>query len=209
MKKLDFKSFILGVLACSTIFLLLGASPDFFDQNQVNKLRTLANYVDNDGNLNLGSRKIIMQGSSIFDDGSQGGGLILRGGANKVHLHGDAYIYDQPRFQRDTLEINSNLNMGNKAIIMQGSRIVDDGSQGGGLILRGGANKIHVHGETLLYDNPRFQQGTVDINANLNLGNKAIIMQGSSIQDDGSQGGGLLLRGGAGQIHMFGRAVQH
>lgn len=151
MKKLDFKSFVIGVLACSTIFLLLGASPDFFDQNQVNKLRTLANYVDNDGNLNLGSRKIIMQGSSIFDDGSQGGGLILRGGANK----------------------------------------------------------IHVHGETLLYNNPRFQQGTVDINANLNLGNKAIIMQGSSIQDDGSQGGGLLLRGGAGQIHMFGRAVQH
>lgn len=209
MKQFDFKSFFIGVLACSTLFLLLGASYDYFDQDQARKLRILANYVDNDGNLSLGRQKIIMQGSSIYDDGSQGGGLILRGGANRVHVHGDAYLYDQPRFQRDTIEINSNINMGAKSIIMQGSRMYDDGSQGGGLILRGGANRVHVHGEAFLYDNPRFQRSTVDVNANLNLGRNAIIMQGSSIQDDGSMGGGLLLRGGANQIHFLGRTVQH
>ena len=209
MKTFDLKSFLIGVLACSLVFLLLGASQDFFNQDQIKKLKILSNYVDNEGNLNMGRQKIIMQGSSIYDDGSQGGGLILKGGANRVHVHGDAYIYDQPRFQRDTVEINSNLNMGRKSIIMQGSKIYDDGSQGGGLILRGGANRVHLHGVALLYDNPSFQRNTVDINANLNMGRNSIIMQGSSIRDDGSEGGGLLLRGGAGRIHFLGRPVQH
>ncbi len=209
MKHIDIKSFLIGVLACSTAFLLIGASHDFFSQDQINRLRTLADYVDADGNLNLGRRKIIMQGSSIYDDSSEGGGLILRGGANRVHLHGDAFIYDQPRFQQETVDINSNLNLGRKAIIMQGSKIYDDSSQGGGLILRGGANRVHVHGMALLYDNPSFQFDTLSLTTNLNMGRNAIIMQGSSIQDDGSQGGGLLLRGGANQIHFFGRPVQH
>jgi hypothetical protein len=209
MKHFDLRSFLIGILTCSTLFLLLGASYDVFSQEQLRKLQILANYVDGDGNLNLGRQKIIMQGSSIYDDGSQGGGLILRGGANRVHVHGDAYLYDQPRFQRETVDINANLNMGTRSIIMQGSRIYDDSSQGGGLILRGGANRVHVHGVALLYDNPSFQLNPVDINASLNMGRNAIIMQGSSIQDDGSQGGGLLLRGGANQIHFFGRQIPH
>jgi hypothetical protein len=209
MKHFDLRSFLIGILTCSTLVLLLGASYDVFSQEQVRKLQILANYLDGDGNLNLGRQKIIMQGSSIYDDGSQGGGLILRGGSNRVHVHGDAYLYDQPRFQRETVDINANLNMGTRSIIMQGSRIYDDSSQGGGLILRGGANRVHVHGVALLYDNPSFQHNPVDINASLNMGRNAIIMQGSSIQDDGSQGGGLLLRGGANQIHFFGRQIPH
>lgn len=209
MKHFDIRSFLIGILTCATLFLLLGASYDIFSQDQVRKLQILANYVDGNGNLNLGSQKIIMQGSSIYDDGSQGGGLILRGGANRVHVHGDTYLYDQPRFQRETVDINANLNMGTKSIIMQGSRIYDDSSQGGGLILRGGASRVHIHGMALLYDNPSFQRNPVDINANLNMGSNAIIMQGSSIQDDGSHGGGLLLRGGANQIHFFGRQIPH
>lgn len=90
-----------------------------------------------------------MQGSSIYGDGSEGGGLILRGGANRVQLHGNAVLYDNPEFKRDTVEIKANLNMGNKKIIMLGSSIFDDGSEGGGLQLRGGANRIHFFGQTI------------------------------------------------------------
>ena len=38
---------------------------------------------------------------------------------------------------------------------------------------------------------------------------KKIIMLGSRIFDDGSEGGGLQLRGGAGRIHFFGQTIPH
>lgn len=41
------------------------------------------------------------------------------------------------------------------------------------------------------------------------MGTRHIILQGSHIYDDGSEGGGLHLRGGADRIHFFGRSVQH
>lgn len=34
-------------------------------------------------------------------------------------------------------------------------------------------------------------------------------MLGSSVYDDGSEGGGLILRGGANRIHFFGQTLNH
>ncbi len=40
--------------------------------------------------LNMGKKKIIMQGSSIYDDSSEGGGLIVKSGDKRSHVHGKA-----------------------------------------------------------------------------------------------------------------------
>ena len=208
MKTVDARSFIIGVLATLLLVVVAGAAFDSFSPQEIGRLKQLASCMQEDGNLNMGSRKIIMQGSSIYDDGSQGGGLIIRGGANRLHLHASPIFYENPDFRRDTLDLNANLNMGNKKIIMLGSSIFDDGSQGGGLIIRGGANRLHLHASPIFYENPDFRRGTLDLNANLNMGNKKIIMLGSSIFDDGSQGGGLQIYGGAGRIQTFGQLLQ-
>jgi len=206
---IDLKSFLIGALSVLLLVSTISAAGDNFSQDEVSRLRMLAGYLQPDGNLNMGSKKIIMQGSSIYDDGSQGGGLIIRGGANRVHLHGNAIMYDNPEFKRDTIDLNANLNMGNKKIIMLGSSIYDDGSQGGGLILRGGANRINMNGNTIIYEGLEFKRETINFNANLDMGNKRIIMLGSRIYDDGSEGGGLQLRGGANRIHFFGQTIPH
>ena len=211
MKKnrIDSKSLLIGFLAGALLFTLLGAGNQSFNSREISRLKKIAAYIRDDGNLNLGKKKIIMQGSSIYDDGSDGGGLIIKGGANKVHVHGSQIIYDNPVFKRDSLNLNTNLNMGKKKIIMQGSSIYDDSSDGGGLIVKGGANKIHVHGSQIMYNNPVFKRGVLDLNANLNMGKKKIIMQGSSIFDDSSEGGGLIVKGGANKIHMHGSQVMY
>ena len=206
---IDLKSFLIGALSVLLLVSTISAAGDNFSQDEVSRLKMLASYLQPDGNLNMGSKKIIMQGSSIYDDGSQGGGLIIRGGANRVHLHGNAIMYDNPEFKRDTIDLNANLNMGNKKIIMLGSSIYDDGSQGGGLILRGGANRINMNGNTIIYEGLEFKRETINFNANLDMGNKRIIMLGSRIYDDGSEGGGLQLRGGANRIHFFGQTIPH
>ncbi len=208
MRGIDPKSFIIGILVTLLTVLAAGAAYDAFSPQEINRLKQLASYLQDDGNLNLGNHRIIMLGSTIYDDGSQGGGLIIRGGANRVHLHGNPIIYDQPEFRQDTVNITSNLNLGSKKIIMQGSSVYDDGSQGGGLILRGGANRVHLHGSSIFYDNPDFRQ-TLSLNNDLNMGNKKIIMLGSSIFDDGSWGGGLQIHGGASRIHTFGQMLPH
>ena len=77
MKQLDTKSFIIGVLATMLIVVMTGAGYDMFSQQEVARLKRLASYLQDDGNLNMGNKKIIMLGSSIYDDGSQGGGLIM------------------------------------------------------------------------------------------------------------------------------------
>jgi hypothetical protein len=209
MKSIDGKSFLLGVLAAALVAVATGAGYDGFSTQEANRLRILASYVQDDGNLNMGNHRIIMLGSSIYDDGSDGGGLILRGGANRISLHGAPVIYENPQFPRGAVDLNANLNMGDKKIMMLGSSIYDNGSEGGGLILRGGANRVSVHGAPIIYDNPEFKMGTVGINANLDLGPHRIIMLGSSIYDDGSEGGGLQIRGGAGRIHLFGQTLPH
>ncbi len=209
MKSIDVKSMLIGVLLTLLAVVTVGAAYDGFSQQEISRLKRIASYMQDDGNLNMGNHKIIMLGSTIYDDGSEGGGLILRGGANRINLHGSAILYDNPEFRRGALDLNANLNMGGKKIIMLGSSIYDDGSEGGGLILRGGANRIGLHGSAILYDNPEFRQDTVAINANLNMNNKKIIMLGSSIFDDGSEGGGLQIRGGANRIHLFGQTIPH
>ncbi|MGA3209412.1 MAG: hypothetical protein ABSE05_16510 [Syntrophales bacterium] len=149
MKKFDVKSFIIGVLLTLLLVVMAGATSDVFNQTEIARLKRIATYIQDDGNLNLGKQKIIMQGSTIYDDSSEGGGLILRGGANRVNIHGNAIMYDNPEFRRDTISLNTNLDMGNKKIIMLGSKIYDDGTEGGGLQLRGGANRIHFFGKTI------------------------------------------------------------
>jgi hypothetical protein len=150
MKKvIDLKSFLIGALSVLLLVSTISAAGDNFSQDEIARLRHLATYLQPDGNLNLGNRKIIMQGSSIYDDGSQGGGLILRGGANRISINGNAIMYEGMEFKRDTLNLNANLDMGNKKIIMLGSKIYDDGSEGGGLQIRGGANRIHLFGQTI------------------------------------------------------------
>ncbi len=151
MKKMfvDPKSFLIGVLFASLMFLSLGAVNQQFNSREMSRLKNLAAIVDDNGNLNLGKRKIIMQGSSIYDDGSQGGGLTIKGGANRVHMHGSQIMYQSPVFKRGVLDLNADLNMGKKKIIMQGSSIYDDGSQGGGLSIKGGAGRIHLFGKTV------------------------------------------------------------
>jgi hypothetical protein len=208
-KNIDIKSFLIGGLSVIFLVTFISAASDNFSQDEITRLRRIASYVQPDGNLNIGNKKIIMLGSSIYDDGSQDGGLIIRGGADRVHIHGNAIIYDNPEFKRDTINLNSNLNMGNKKIIMLGSSIYDDGSQGGGLILRGGANRINMNGNAIIYDGVEFKRDTINFNANLDMGNKSIIMIGSRIYDDGSEGGGLQLRGGANRIHFFGQTISH
>lgn len=208
-KSLDVKSFIIGALSVLCLISTISASNNDLNQDEISRLRQFVRYIQSDGNLNMGNKKIILQGSSIYDDGSEGGGLILRGGANRLNLHGNAILYDNPEFKRDTVDINANLNMGNKKIIMLGSSIFDDGSQGGGLILRGGANRVQLQGNAIMYDNFEFKRDTVNINANLDMGNKKIVMLGSKIFDDGSEGGGLQLRGGANRIHFFGQTIPH
>jgi hypothetical protein len=206
---IDLKSFLIGALAVGLLFSTLGASSDFFTPDEAARLKNFATCLQPDGHINLGPRKIIMLGSTIYDDGSQGGGLIIKGGSNRIHFQGDTLLYGNILAQRPTIDLNANLNMGNKKIILLGSSIYDDGSQGGGLIIRGGSNRVHFHGDTLLYSNIVAQKPTVDFNANLNLGNKKIIMLGSSIYDDGSEGGGLILRGGSGRIQFFGKTIPH
>lgn len=61
---------------------------------------------------------------------------------------------------------------------------------------------------TIMYDAPEFRQSTVRLNAD-DMGNRKIIMLGSKIYDDGSEGGGLQIRGGANRIHFFGQTIQH
>lgn len=207
--KIDLKSLLIGALGMLLLVSTISASGDNFSQDEVFRLKRLAGYMQPDGNLNMGNKKIIMLGSSIYDDGSQGGGLILRGGSNRVNINGNAILYEGVEFKRGTVDVNANLNMGNKKIIMLGSSIYDDGSQGGGLILRGGSDRVNINGNAVLYAGVEFKRGTVDLNANLNMGNKKIIMLGSSIFDDGSQGGGLQLWGGANRIHFFGQTIPH
>ena len=151
MKKagIDLKSFLIGALSVLLLVSTISAAGDNFSSDEVSRLRQLAGYLQPDGNLNIGNKKIVMLGSSIYDDGSQGGGLILRGGANRVNINGNAILYEGMEFKRGTIDVNADLNMGNKKIIMLGSRIYDDGSEGGGLQLRGGANRIHFFGQTL------------------------------------------------------------
>jgi hypothetical protein len=210
MKKvIDLKSFLIGALSVLLLVSTISATGDNFSQDEITRLRHLASYLQPDGNLNLGNKKIIMLGSSIYDDGSQGGGLILRGGANRININGNAIMYEGMEFKRDTIDIGTNLNMGNKKIIMLGSSIYDDGSQGGGLILRGGANRININGNAIMYEGMEFKRDTIDIGTNLNMGNKKIIMLGSKIYDDGSEGGGLQIRGGANRIHLFGQTIPH
>jgi hypothetical protein len=207
--RIDLKSFLIGALSVLLLVSTISAAVDNFSQDEISRLRQLASYIQPDGNLNMGSKKIIMLGSSIYDDGSQGGGLILRGGANRININGNAIMYEGIEFKRPTLDLNANLNMGNKKIIMLGSSIYDDGSQGGGLILRGGANRINMNGSAILYEGMEYKRETLTLNANLDMGNKKISMLGSRIYDDGSEGGGLQLRGGANRIHFFGQTIPH
>ena len=65
-----------------------GASFDSFSAQEAKRLRILASYMEDDGNLNMGNHRIIMLGSSMYDDGSEGGGLQIRGGAGRIHLFG-------------------------------------------------------------------------------------------------------------------------
>jgi len=206
---IDPKSFLIGAMAVVLLFVTLGAGSEYFTPDEAARLKNFAGCLQSDGNINLGPRKIIMLGSSIYDDGSEGGGLILRGGANRVHLHGDTILDGNIFPERDTIELRSNLNLSNRRIIMLGSSIYDDGSEGGGLILRGGANRVHLHGDTILDGNIFPERDTIELRSNLNMGNRRIFMLGSSIYDDGSEGGGLILRGGAGRIHFFGRTLPH
>jgi hypothetical protein len=207
--RIDLKSFLIGALTVLLLVSTISAAVDNFSQDEIGRLRRLAGYLQPDGNLNLGNKKIIMLGSSIYDDGSQGGGLILRGGANRININGNAIMYEGIEFKRPSLDLNVNLNMGNKKIIMLGSSIYDDGSQGGGLILRGGANRINMNGSAIFYEGFEYKRDTLTLNANLDMGNKKILMLGSRIYDDGSEGGGLQLRGGANRIHFFGQTIPH
>jgi hypothetical protein len=207
--RIDLKSFLIGALSVLLLVSTISAAVDNFSPDEISRLKQLAGYIKPDGNLNMGNKKIIMLGSSIYDDGSQGGGLILRGGANRINVNGNAIIYEGIEFKRPTLDLDANLNMGNKKIIMLGSSIYDDGSQGGGLILRGGANRINMNGSAILYEGMEYKRDTLTLNANLDMGNRKIIMLGSSIYDDGSQGGGLQVRGGANRIHFFGQTIPH
>ena len=134
---IDLKSFLIGALSLLLLVSTISAAVDNFSQDEISRLRQLARYLQPDGNLNIGNKKIIMQGSTIYDDSSEGGGLIIRGGKNRVNIHGDAILPD------------GNLNIGNKKIIMLGSMIYDDASEGGGLQLRGGGNRIHFFGKTI------------------------------------------------------------
>ncbi|GEM_PF-1316130 len=206
---IDAKSFIIGALAAALLFATLGAGSDSFSPDETARLKNFTRCLQADGNINLGKRKIIMQGSSIYDDGSESGGLILRGGASRIHLHGDSILDGNIHADRETVKFGANLDMGNKKIIMLGSRVYDDGSEGGGLILRGGAKRIHLHGDSILDGNIRADRETVKFGANLDMGDKKIIMLGSSIYDNGSEGGGLILRGGASRIHLFGKTITH
>jgi len=86
-------SFGLGVLCALCALLLVGAGGESFSPDEVIRLKTLASYVQPDGNLNLGNREIVMLGSSIYDDGSEGGRLILRGGANRIHFFGQTQAH--------------------------------------------------------------------------------------------------------------------
>jgi hypothetical protein len=207
--RIDLKSFLIGALSVLLLVSTISAAIDNFSQDEISRLRQLASYIQPDGNLNMGNKKILMLGSSIYDDGSQGGGLILRGGANRININSNVIMYEGIEFKRPTLDLNANLNMGNKKIIMLGSSIYDDGSQGGGLILRGGANRINMNGSAIFYEGLEFKRDTLTLNANLDMGNKKILMLGSRIYDDGSEGGGLQLRGGANRIHFFGQTIPH
>ena len=149
MKRMDIRSFLIGVLLTLLVVVVAGASYETFNQQEISRLKVLASYMQDDGNLSMGNHRIIMLGSSIYDDGSQGGGLIIRGGANRVHVHGNTIVYDAPEFRQNTVRLNADLDMGNRKIIMLGSKIYDDGSEGGGLQLRGGAERIHFFGRTI------------------------------------------------------------
>ncbi len=205
--KIDIKSMVIGALFTALVFTLLGSGGAFFNNDEVLRLKMLAGYIQQNGDLNMGNHKIIMLGSSIYDNGSEGGGLIIKGGADRIHFHGGTIFYDNPYFTRPTIKISANLDMGKNKIIMQGSSIYDDSSEGGGLILKGGANKIHLHAMPIFYDQFAFNYKTLNLGVNLNLGKNKIIMQGSSVYDDSSEGGGLILKGGAGKVHVHGHTI--
>jgi hypothetical protein len=158
--RIDLKSFLIGALSVLLLVSTISAAIDNFSQDEISRLRQLASYIQPDGNLNMGNKKILMLGSSIYDDGSQGGGLILRGGANRININSNVIMYEGIEFKRPTLDLNANLNMGNKKIVMLGSSIYDDGSQGGGLILRGGANRINMNGSAILYEGMEYKRDT-------------------------------------------------
>ncbi|WP_305730942.1 hypothetical protein [Trichlorobacter ammonificans] len=88
MKSFDDKSFVIGILATLLLVVVAGAAHDVFSPQEIGRLRQLASYLQDDGSLNLGNRKIIMLGSSIYDDGSQGGGLQIHGGAGRIQTFG-------------------------------------------------------------------------------------------------------------------------
>ena len=73
MKSIDAKSFIIGILVTLLTVFAAGAAHDAFAPHEIQRLKQLASYLQDDGNLNMGNHKIIMLGSSIYDDGSQGG----------------------------------------------------------------------------------------------------------------------------------------
>lgn len=206
MARIDGRSFAIGALSalCAVLFINMN-QPD----PEMRKLREFAGRLNDRGDLDMGNRKITMLGSQIYDDGSEGGGLQIRGGANRVHVFGDLQLRNQLVTYAPTLRLNSNLDLGNKKIVMLGSQIYDDGSEDGGLQLRGGANRLHLVGDVQLWNQLNPRQATLRIPSNLDLGTRKILMQGSAIWDDGSQGGGLLLQGGANRIHHFGQVIQH
>ena len=86
VRLIDPKSLIIGLLSGALLVMLLGAAADSFTPDEVARLKTFAAMVQPDGNLNLGNKKIIMLGSSIYDDASEGGGLILRGGGGRIRV---------------------------------------------------------------------------------------------------------------------------
>ncbi len=146
---LDPKSFIIGILFTLLCLTLLGAGYDSFSAHEIVKLKAFAERIQSNGDLDMRNNKIIMLGSSIYDDGTQGGGLQIKGGANRVHIFGDMIIDSQIYSRSNTVRINSNLDLNNRRIIMLGSSIYDDGSEGGGLQLHGGASRIQFFGQTI------------------------------------------------------------
>ncbi|MFH1136354.1 MAG: hypothetical protein V1816_09770 [Pseudomonadota bacterium] len=147
-KSFDPRSFLIGVLVMACLAIFLGAGSDEFSPDETSKLKSLAGRLTPDGDLDMGTGKIIMQGSTIYDDSSEGGGLILRGGSGRVSVFGLSMFRDGVDVVGGSLHLNSDLDMGTKKIIMQGSSIYDDSSEGGGLILRGGSGRINLFGQT-------------------------------------------------------------
>lgn len=204
LKGIDWKSFAIGALSVLLLFSLMGNTGMMFSPEEAARLKNFANRLRDNGDLDMGRAKIIMQGSSIYDDSSEGGGLIVKGGGGRLNLHGSLNFDGVLAPRRDTVALNANLDMGRSKIIMLGSSIYDDASEGGGLIVKGGGGRLNLFG-SLNFDGVLVsKRDTIALNANLDMGRKKIIMQGSTIYDDSSEGGGLLIRGGGGRVQTFG-----